>query len=161
MSALSLDSPLERRQDTVVASRSAGRNELYRTAGIFIGKRALWRREKTSGDVDIAARVHGCRFRWVTFILFLWPSLSLSLLLLCLCFCTPFSVFFALVPLHGAFNYEFITAYPEKPSFRFLFTRWIELAQSAMIERGPFSNLWMSFLYFFTSDDVLFYFLFL
>lgn len=53
------------------------RYELYRAAGIFIGKRARQpAREKTclaGNDVDIAARIHGFRFRRVT-----TPPFSLS-----------------------------------------------------------------------------------
>lgn len=84
------------------------RNELYRTAGIFIGKRARRQREKTSlGDVDIAARIHGFRFRRVT------THLTLS-------FPRPPA------SLHTCFNPAFVTTSLLKSLFRSLFNedRW-------------------------------------
>lgn len=64
MSALSLDSLLGKKRRYCRCQPVGQRNELYRTAGIFIGKRARCRARENLPD--IAARIHGFRFRRVT-----------------------------------------------------------------------------------------------
>lgn len=80
-------SPLGKKRRRYCRWQPVGRRyELYRAAGIFIGKRARPpAREKAcllaGNDVDIAARIHGFRFRRVTTPLFsLSRSLSFSTL---------------------------------------------------------------------------------
>lgn len=90
MSALSLDSLLGKKRRYCRCQPVGQRNELYRTAGIFIGKRARCRARENLPD--IVARIHGFRFRRVT------THLS-----------TPsFSVFHTRMP-STDFNYAFVT----------------------------------------------------
>lgn len=135
MSALSLDSSLLGKKRRYCRCQPVGqRNELYRTAGIFIGKRARCRARENL--LDIAARIHGFRFRRVT------THLST----------TSFSVFHTRMP-STDFNYAFVTT--SQNCFIHLF-QWIN-----MYNRGLLNVLFfvIGFLkLFFAPSFVLFFF---